>query len=126
MSETLSNPVQENPAVSLVEKILAEGPIGMQAAARLLGTFRAGSATHPSTIARWCKGVRLPDGQLLRLEHIHTSGRICTSRPALIRFLAAQQGPQGEPNPQPVPRSPAARTRAHAKASAELDRLGVK
>jgi hypothetical protein len=109
-----------------VDRVLTEGAIGAAAAARLLGTFRGGRSTHPSTVTRWMlSGVRLPDGRTLRLEHIRVANRLMTSRPALIRFLAAQQTPASIPDVEP-PRSPTVRRRANETAKAELARLGVK
>src|SRR5262249_12902383 len=110
----------------LIDRLLAEHPVGMSQAARLLGTFRGGRPCHPSTIVRWCNpGVRLPDGGQLRLEHARVAGRLMTSRPALLRFLAAQQSPDVVLKTE-LPRSPADRRRANAGAEAELDALGVR
>jgi hypothetical protein len=109
-----------------INKIISEGAIGMAECARLLGSFRGGRPCHPSTPTRWClSGVRLPDGRILRLEHYRTAGRLMTSRPALLRFLAAQQEPIDLPDPS-APRSPAERQRAAKRAEAELESLGVK
>lgn len=75
-----------------VDRLTAEGLIGMVEAARLMGTFRNGKGTHPSTLIRWClNGISLADGRLLKLESIRCSNRLLTSRPAVLRFLAAQQ-----------------------------------
>ena len=79
-------------ATEWVGRILTEGPLGMSAAARLLGTFRDGKPTHPSTLVRWHhRGVTLPDGRTVRLEAVRINGRLVTSRAAVIRFVAAQQ-----------------------------------
>jgi hypothetical protein len=105
-----------------IERLLAETPIGMAETARLLGTFRGGRPCHASTPVRWClTGVKLPDGRTLRLEHYRTAGRLMTSKPALLRFLAAQQGEI----PAPPPRSPAQRTRDATAAARELKKLGA-
>lgn len=75
-----------------VERLLRESPIGLTQAANLCGTFRDGKVTHPATLTRWAtKGVRLPDGRVLRLETMRLNGRLLTSRPALVRFIRAQQ-----------------------------------
>src|SRR5262245_47605092 len=64
----------------VVERILAEGPLGMTPVARRLGEFRGGRPTHASTPARWATaGVRLPDGSTLRLEAVRMNGRLVTS-----------------------------------------------
>lgn len=109
-----------------IDRLLDEHPIGMSQAARLLGTFRGGRACHPSTVVRWCHpGVRLADGRQLRLEHLKVAGRLMTSRPALLRFLAAQQTPDSCPEVEP-PRTAAERRRAFADSETDLDALGVR
>jgi hypothetical protein len=108
-----------------IDRILTEDPLGMSAAARLLGSFRNSRGCHPSTLVRWCQpGVRLPDGRRLRLEHIRVSGRLMTSRAALLRFLAAQQDPTfDEIDP---PRTPAQRRRDGEQAKQNLASMGVR
>jgi hypothetical protein len=70
--------------VSLVDRILSEGPIGMSAAAKLYGTFRNGRPTHPSTpIRHHLRGVTLSDGRVVRLDAVRISGRLMTSRAAV-------------------------------------------
>ena len=109
---------------TLIERLIAEGTIGMSETARLLGTFRGGRPCHPSTPTRWClDGVKLLDGRVLRLEHYRTAGRLMTSRAALVRFLAAQQQPVDVPDV--ILRSPAQRKRASDGCSTELTRMGV-
>lgn len=106
---------------ALIERILQEGPIGMTTATRLLGTFRSGRPTHPSTLIRHhLHGVRSASGAIVRLEAIRVAGRLMTSRAAVIRFLAAQQDPAREPVPPMVERGSSA-----AAASRELDAQGI-
>ncbi|MBA4190920.1 MAG: hypothetical protein C0467_23270 [Planctomycetaceae bacterium] len=112
-------------AETRIERILTEGPIGLAGAARILGTIRAAVPVHPATIARWYRdGWKLASGRTIRLECIRVSGRLVTSRAALLRFLSAQQDDQ--PLPEQVPRSPAERTKASIAAAAELVVSGVK
>ena len=109
-----------------VEQVLSEGPIGAAEAARLLGTFRGGRRTHPSTITRWMlSGIRLADGRNLRLEHIRVSNRLMTSRAAVVRFLAEQQLPTTPPEID-APRSTTKRRRENDRAEDELNSLGIK
>src|SRR5262249_3535714 len=117
----------------LVSRLLEEGPIGMALAATAFGTFRDGRPTHPSTVARWAhRGVRLADGRVVRLERFRLNGRLCPSRPAIVRFIRAQQDPTpaaapgGPPPTDPPVQSPAARRRSATAASVELDRLGIR
>ncbi len=108
-----------------VQKILDEGPLGMAAAAALLGTFRGGRPCHPSTVVRWClHGVELADGRFLKLEFIRMTDRLVTSKPALLRFLAAQQDRSVEESAA-QPRTPTQRKRAADAAETELEALGV-
>ncbi len=82
-----------------IERLIAEGSIGMAEAARMMGTFRDGKRCHTSTISRWCSpGIKLPDGRVIRLEHYRSAGRMMTSRAALIRFIAKQQQDVDLPN----------------------------
>jgi hypothetical protein len=111
---------------SIVEKLTAEGLIGMAETARVLGTFRSGKPTHPSTPTRWAlDGIRLPDGRRLKLEHIRMGDRIMTSKPALVRFLAAQQDPSIVPETN-LPRSPAQRRKEIEDAKATCEAMGFR
>jgi hypothetical protein len=108
-----------------VARLTAEGLISLTAAAPLLGSYRRGRPTHPATLARHClTGCVGPDGVRRRLEHLRVSGRLMTTRPAVLRYLAAQQPPDAG-DPPPAPRPPAARARASARADEELRRLGL-
>ena len=113
MSVPALPPSSPRPATaSLVETILAEGPLTMAAIARKVVSSRLGKGCHPSTPTRWCThGVRLPDGRTVRLEAVKIAGKLVRSYPRLIAFIEAQQltAPADAPAP---PRSPTARNRA--------------
>jgi hypothetical protein len=118
----------------LVEKILAEGPIGMSAAARRLGTFRDGKATHASTPTRWATvGVRLADGSILKLEAVRLNGRLVTSWQAVLRFVRTQQRQPAPATPATVSvaaghtgvRTPSARRLASGAAAKRLEDAGL-
>ncbi|HEY3787827.1 MAG TPA: DUF1580 domain-containing protein [Urbifossiella sp.] len=97
-----------------IERITAEGPIGVSRAAREYGR-------HPATFVRWCiDGIRLPSGQTVRLEHYRLGNRLTTSRQSILRFIAAQQSDPVEPVT-----TPAARRRADAEAERVLDAAGI-
>ena len=115
-----------NDATAMVERLLGEGPkLSMVAAGVLLGEGQGGAAIHPSTVSRWClKGVRLPSGRRLALEHLRAGGKLLTTRPAIVRFLSAQTATP-DTGAGPAPRTPAARRRATDAAVAELEALGV-
>jgi hypothetical protein len=115
----------DNPG-DVVTRLIEEGPIGLSQAAKVVGTFREGKPTHPGTVGRWAlKGVVLPDGRRLKLEGFRLNGRLCTTRQAIIRFIQAQNDTPPA-DTLPIPRSPAARNRAHADAAKQLDALGLK
>lgn len=123
MAAALSVPDLATPALppddneDLVARLTREGLISMREAAVLYSRN-----THKSTPTRHTqRGVKLADGTLLRLESIRVSGRVCTSRAAVLRFFARQSGTA--PVETPVPPTPTRRIRAAAAASAKLDEL---
>jgi hypothetical protein len=64
-----------------------ERQIGLRGAAKLIPSYREGKPTHVSTILRWItKGVRLSNGERVRLEGARLGGRWITSIEALGRF----------------------------------------
>ena len=107
----------------VIDRLINEGLIGMSQAARLFGTFRAGRPTHPSTVSRYCiSGTRLGDGTFVRLEHVRMpGGRLATSRPAILRYLACLQA--GVPRAENPPVNSIRPKICRAVASAELDKL---
>src|SRR5262245_25487625 len=110
------------------EKLLNETLISLAAAARMIPPHR-GSRTAPSTVFRWLtRGVRLPGGQILRLEGLRLADRWLTTCEAVQRFLVAQHEAHGlhasNPGPTP-PRTPAQRQRAAERAAARLEDLGI-
>ena len=102
----------------LADRLLGEGIISMSKIARMLGELKGGRPVHPSTPYRWAtKGVRTKDGRVVHLESITLSGRPVSSRPALPRFLAAQQVPAPT---VALPRSPATRRRDSERAGKRI------
>jgi hypothetical protein len=107
----------------IINRLLAETPLSMNAAARLIGEGRSGRPLAAATVFRWCtQGVTMPDGTRLRLEGIRIARTWRTSREALARFLAAL-------NPAPADglpvRTPTARRRAAEDAERELIAAGA-
>lgn len=109
----------------LIDRLLAEGTLSAAGAARALtATLRAGRPVHPGTIARWIsRGVLLRSGDRLKLEGFRAGRKWLTSRPAITRFLAAQQTTTDAD--LPVVRSPAERERAGAVVNKKLVDLGA-
>ncbi len=115
---------QSEPSSDSVTRLLDEGLIGTSAAARLLGSFKNERPVHPSTLARWAqRGVRTPDGRIVRLESARIGGKLVTSRAAIIRFIAAQNE-QFFP-PTTTTRSPSERQRASEAAVRRLEDAGA-
>ena len=117
-----------DPTTQLVETIIAEGPIGMGPAARLLGTFQGGRACHPGTVTRWAVAGIRHSGAVLKLEAVRVGGRLVTSRAAVVRFLAAQQGDVKVAtlvSESPSLRSPSIRQASSERAAAQLEAQGA-
>lgn len=96
--------------------------LGMADAAHLVPGTKGGTA-NASTIFRWCSdGVRLRNGQRLKLESVRVGKRVMTSGPALERFIMATTESYNT-DPEPV-RTPTARQRASEKATKELKAIG--
>lgn len=103
----------------LVEKLQTEGLIDMREAAR-----HYANGTHKATPIRYATRGIVVRGRRMKLEAVMIGGKLCTSKPALLRFFAAQNAEPDAAPASPSP-SPAARTRANSKVEAELDALGV-
>lgn len=108
----------------LLAEIQAGDGLPLSAAAREFPGHRGGRALNPATVHRWAhKGVRGPDGRLVKLAVVRVGARWLTTRGAVARFaaeLTAAAAPPAAP-----PRSPAARARASKAAAAELEKLGA-
>jgi hypothetical protein len=68
--------------------LVNEQRIGLHEGAKLYPSFRNGRPTHISTLLRHItKGVRLANGEIVRLEGARLGGRWITSREAVQRFM---------------------------------------
>jgi hypothetical protein len=86
---------------------------------------RRGRPVNPATIYRWiAEGVKLPSGEVVRLEAYRMGSRWLTTVEALERF-AERQTPRFDADPAPAPRTPASRRRAAENAARELERIGI-
>lgn len=106
--------------------LLRESLIDMAAAGRLIPRPGGGHVSRWA-VARWVsKGVKARGG-VVRLEAVRAGGRWMTSVQAVARFLDAQTEAAAGPAPAPPPktRTPAQARRAHLKADAELQALGL-
>jgi hypothetical protein len=106
-------------------EILAGDGLYLVAAAKLFPRHRQGRPVSPSTVSRWAtNGVRLADGQVVRLEALQLAGKWITTRGAIRRFLD-RQTPARADQPGSV-RSPAKRDRDQRRTNEALrDRYGI-
>jgi hypothetical protein len=123
-----------HPAPDVAQEILGGSGLSMSQAARRFPSYRRDRPVNPSTIWRWInEGVKLPDGQRVRLEAARLGGRWLTSIPALARFLEAQTPHLGADTPRPRAASgappalhtPRERRQAADRAGEELTIIGI-
>lgn len=109
---------------AMVARLLDEPDrLSMPEAARWVGSTQGGPPIHPATVTRWCvKGVKLPDGRRVRLEHVRVGGKLVTTKGALVRFFAAQTATVSD---VAHPHTPSDRRRAADRAAAELEAMGA-
>jgi hypothetical protein len=104
--------------------ISSETIISLRQAARSLPPGRRGRPVTLSCLLRWVlSGVRTPTGRVC-LEAIRMGGRWLTSREALQRF-AERLTPEPQDTKR-LHRSSAERSKASARADAELQRHGFR
>ncbi len=95
-----------------------ETPLSMRSATKESCLRRDGRKPHVASLFRWAStGVR---GVVLETCRIG-GGSICTTRPAILRFIHRLSNPAAEQ----TERSPADRRRAFERAEAELARAGI-
>lgn len=121
----MANDVPDDPLTMLLEEIQQGKGVSLAAAVRPLPAHRGSGRVNAATAYRWgTKGVKLPDGRVVKLAVARCGGRFLTTREAVSRFLRETTTavcPQGAP----ALRSPAARTRASRAAEQELVRRGA-
>ncbi len=90
-----------------------------------LKEFAAERGIEFSTAWRWLlKGIRSPDGSIIRLEAVRLGGRWITSREAAKRFSdRLTQRISGEPIP--LPRSALIRENIARRAGKKLQAMGI-
>jgi hypothetical protein len=135
MTDTASIPataVADRPDSSRVAEEMLNGQgLSTTQAARMFPPKRADRPVSPATVFRWMtNGVGVPGGGgRLLLESCRVGCTLFTSRPALVRFIEAQNRPRPaapppvrEPEP-PVP--PARRGRQVERAASTLEAAGL-
>lgn len=104
---------------SVTSEIAAGEGVYLSAAARLFPSHRRGRPVSGSCLYRWItEGVRLDDGQRLRLEAARIAGRWVTSRAAIKRFIE-RQTPRCDADLSAI-RTPTRRMRDQQQAAAAL------
>ena len=84
-----------------------EQMLTLHQAAALWPSFRQGKPVTDRTIRLWiANGVKLPNGEKVRLEAVRVGGRRLTSREALQRFVIAQNPTTSTSTPTPAESSP--------------------
>jgi hypothetical protein len=79
--------------------LLSETLLSLAQASEHLPPFRLGKRVTREAIKLWItRGIRLPDGERLRLEAVRIGGRWVTSLEALARFAERQTRAQGGPD----------------------------
>ena len=108
-----------------VDRLTAEGLLSLSAVARRMPATRGDRPCHPSTVGRWVMaGTKVSGGRKVKLEAIRLGGKLVTSWPAVLRFLAAQQDHPQHTDAE-ADRTPARRNRAAEAAAEELERMGA-
>jgi Protein of unknown function (DUF1580) len=88
--------------------------------AREFQSHRTGRTIGTEAVCRWIqKGVRGPNGNIVKLEAVRIAGRFYSSREALQRFIDAQQDATASALPEPA-RSAGKRMKASERAEQEL------
>ena len=114
-----------------MKHLLFESLISFGQAAKLVPPYRGTKPNaNPSTLFRWAyTGVKLPNGERLKLEAIRLGNRWLTSKEALQRFsdtLSAARRPiDDNPLPQGSVRTPSRRLKGSERAAQELGEFGL-
>jgi hypothetical protein len=100
--------------------------LGLSDLAKLIPSRRRPGSLSTNAIFRWVrKGVRRPDGTIVKLEARMVAGRLLSSRAALERFIEAQNAPIDTAS-QPIQvRTPTRRRRESDGAAEVLARAGI-
>ena len=104
------------------EKLLTFGEV-----VKRLPKSRSGKSLHPNTLWRWAKkGLKAPNGELVRLEITKVGGRNCTSLAALNRFFEQLEEDETDVEPRRSSRTsrPPSSAKRSMKARQELEKLG--
>lgn len=106
--------------------MLNEQLISIAEASRKFPNHRGVGTIRTTTIWRWInRGIRLPDGSILKLEALRVAGRWLTSTEAVTRFIERQNPSLVTSEPaKPSPKKPKRSSRAEAAAK-RLEQMGA-
>jgi hypothetical protein len=115
-----------NDRSTMTSEFSSEPKVLIATLAREIPSHRTGRCLGPQAIWRWvCKGLRLADGRVVKLEAVRLAGRWYSSHGALQRFITAQQD-DAQPAELPAPaRSATKRQKASEKAAELLETAGL-
>lgn len=106
--------------------IKSETLLTLSQAARILPSSRLGRPVTLSCVLRWVlRGLKVPGGNVVRLEAIRLGGKWITSQEALQRFADRQTPCLDAAGEVSQVRSAGQRSRANARAAAELAKIGI-
>jgi hypothetical protein len=117
-----------DPVPQVLSEIQSGEGLSLSAAGRLFPGHRGNGTVDPSTVFRWVtKGMRTPDGRVMRLEAVRVGGRWLTSRGAVARFVSALTAAADPPpaTSTPVPRTSTACQKKTEQAIRSLVRRGA-
>jgi uncharacterized protein DUF1580 len=101
-------------------------PLSAVTALPWLPVRRQGKKLNTATVWRWAtKGVKAPNGSIVRLRTWKVGGMHSTTEQWLCEFFEATSLPTTEPDATPMPRTAGQRERAAARAERELQRAGI-
>jgi hypothetical protein len=120
--------IQNEPVPQVLIEILAGQGQSLAAAVRPLPAHRGKGSVNPCTAFRWVtKGVKTPDGRVVKLEAARVGGRWLTTPEAVARFLQSLTA-AADPiatRSLPTPRSETASRRASERAAEKLKKMGA-
>ena len=110
-----------SPSLILQDLAAGETPVSLRAAAKEPCIRRDGRRPHVASVFRWAStGVR---GVVL--ETCRVGGTLCTTRPALLRFIHRLSDPGAAAAAAAAAPSPVDRRRAFERAEAALTEAGI-
>src|SRR5262245_1381999 len=106
--------------------LLAQQLLSLSDVAKRIPSRRRNGHLSAQAVWRWAsKGIRLTDGQIVKLRTVRIAGRYMTTASYVDEFIRAQQSEPIESAPLPERRTPSQRQRADARAADLLTEAGI-